>query len=149
MFSFSQLLVISLVAMLLLKPAELRKISRTMGRWMREIRRMSQEFTRELTREADLEDLREEVRKIEKELDLGLGDDPLDDIPAYREKPGDFEDENAPAEAVSADDDPGGTCTLGEEIIERRADSPETETAPEPDAGSPSEASSSRADGPS
>lgn len=146
MFSFSQLLVISLVAMLLLKPAELRKMSRTMGQWMREIRRMSQEFTRELTREADLEDLREEVRKIEKELDLGLGDDPLEDIPAYRDSPGSFDDESRSGDSAASDEDPSESCTLGEEIIERPTAEAEESAAPDDDHEPGPEAAPLRAD---
>lgn len=65
---FAEGLVIALIAVLLIKPEELRVAARTAGRWMREMRKMSNEFMSELSREADLSDLREETKKLEREI---------------------------------------------------------------------------------
>ena len=45
---FAEGLVIALIAVLLIKPEELRVAARTAGRWMREMRKMSNEFMSEL-----------------------------------------------------------------------------------------------------
>jgi Sec-independent protein translocase protein TatA len=55
-----QLLLIALIAVIVMKPDELRRSMSALGRWMGQMRRLSREFTSELSREAD---------EIEKELE--------------------------------------------------------------------------------
>ena len=50
---FGELLLLILVGVIFLKPTDLRQAASTAGRWMRQVRGLSQEFTREWGREAD------------------------------------------------------------------------------------------------
>lgn len=44
---------VAAITIFVLKPADIRQMARTMGRWLNQMRRMSREFTSELYREAE------------------------------------------------------------------------------------------------
>lgn len=76
-----ELLLLAFLGILFLKPAELRRTAKMLGRWMAEMRRMSHEFTSELTREVDFS----EIKKIKSDLEGAVRrelDGPDDERPA-------------------------------------------------------------------
>lgn len=107
-------LLLALIAVLFLRPNELRSIARKAGYWISEMRRMSAEFTGELSREADLMELRETAREIEKDLDLSgaLRDDELSDAYGLGEEDdytmGDEPPLEIEAGAITEQDEDGG-----------------------------------------
>src|SRR5215469_11658460 len=63
-FSWSELLVIGIVALVVIGPKELPGVLRTLGQWMTKVRRMAGEFQsqfQDAIREAELADLKKEV----------------------------------------------------------------------------------------
>jgi len=63
-----ELLFLALIGVILLGPEQTAKMAYKLGRWVREVQKMSRDFTSELTREADLEDIRKETKKIEQTI---------------------------------------------------------------------------------
>jgi sec-independent protein translocase protein TatB len=66
-FSWSEILIIGVVALVLIGPNDLPRAMKTAARWMSAGRKLAREFqghVDELVREAELEDLREQARKI-------------------------------------------------------------------------------------
>ncbi len=61
-----ELMVVAAIAVLILGPDEVRRLAKVAGKWMGEVRRMSDEFTSELKREAELLDIREKTLALEK-----------------------------------------------------------------------------------
>jgi sec-independent protein translocase protein TatB len=79
--SWSELLLISVVALVFIGPKELPGVLRTVGQWTGKIRRMAGEFQdqfREAMREAEMADLKKEVDEATGKLGAGL--DPFADI---------------------------------------------------------------------
>ena len=69
-FSWSELLVIGVVALVVIGPKELPSVLRTLGQWMSKIRRMASEFQNQFhdaMREAELADLKKEVEQMAKQ----------------------------------------------------------------------------------
>jgi sec-independent protein translocase protein TatB len=66
-FSWSELLVIGIVALVFIGPKELPGVLRTLGQWMSKVRRMAGEFQNQFhdaMREAELHDLKKEVDEM-------------------------------------------------------------------------------------
>ena len=66
-FSWSELLLIGIVALVFIGPKELPGVLRTLGQWMSKIRRMAGEFQNQFhdaMREAELADLKKEVDQM-------------------------------------------------------------------------------------
>jgi sec-independent protein translocase protein TatB len=66
-FSWSELLVIGIVALVFIGPKELPGVLRTLGQWMSKVRRMASEFQNQFhdaMREAELADLKKEVDQM-------------------------------------------------------------------------------------
>ena len=66
--SWTELLVIAVVAIIFIGPKELPAALRTLGRWAGKARGMAREFQNsvdDMIRESELDELRKEVRKIE------------------------------------------------------------------------------------
>jgi sec-independent protein translocase protein TatB len=66
-FSWSEILIIGVVALVFIGPNDLPKAMKTAARWMSAGRKLAREFqghVDELVREADLDDLREQARKM-------------------------------------------------------------------------------------
>ncbi len=53
-FSLIQLVLLAIVGIAILGPKELYRVAYKLGRWIREVQKISQEFTAELTREAEM-----------------------------------------------------------------------------------------------
>ncbi|GEM_PF-4580537 len=129
---------LALIAVILLRPEELRRAARTAGRWMRDIRKLSQEFTTELMREAQVEEWREEMAKIggdierEINLDASLGgfDQPSERPPSPRTLP---DEPNILANAQASDEPPPPPEPLGPVPEPSRTATAEPEGIPEPD----------------
>ncbi len=66
-FSWSELLVIALVALVVIGPKDLPKVLRTVGRWAGKARAVAREFQSsidQMIRESELEEVRKEVEKV-------------------------------------------------------------------------------------
>ena len=66
-FSWSEILIIGVVALVFIGPNDLPRAMKTAARWMSAGRKLAREFqghVDELVREADLDDLREQARKL-------------------------------------------------------------------------------------
>lgn len=65
---FSELVAISLIALIVLGPKRLPEVARTAGRWMGQLRRFVADVKQDIDREVQTEDLAE-LRKLKQELD--------------------------------------------------------------------------------
>src|SRR5581483_4654412 len=66
-FSWSELLVIALVALVVIGPKDLPRVLRTVGRWAGKARAVAREFQSsidQMIRESELEEVRKEVEKV-------------------------------------------------------------------------------------
>jgi sec-independent protein translocase protein TatB len=82
-FSWSELLVIGIVALVFIGPKELPSVLRTLGQWMAKVRRMASEFQNQFQdamREAELADLKKEVDNMASDYKF----DPLDPLADVR-----------------------------------------------------------------
>jgi sec-independent protein translocase protein TatB len=82
-FSWSELLLIGLVALIFIGPKELPGVLRTLGQWMSKIRRMAGDFQNQFhdaMREAELADLKKEVDEMAAHAANYTNFDPLDDV---------------------------------------------------------------------
>src|SRR5215472_11574471 len=82
-FSWSELLVIGIVALVFIGPKELPGVLRMLGQWMSKVRRMASEFQNqfhEAMREAELADLKKEVDEMATKAQSYAHFDPIDDI---------------------------------------------------------------------
>jgi sec-independent protein translocase protein TatB len=64
---FSELVVVSLIALIVLGPKRLPEVARTAGRWVRQLRRFVADVKQDLDREMHSEEL-SELRKLKQEL---------------------------------------------------------------------------------
>jgi sec-independent protein translocase protein TatB len=79
-FSWSELLLIGIVALVFIGPKELPGVLRTAGQWMAKVRRMASEFQsqfQDAMREAELADLKKEVDEMTSEASRYANLDPL------------------------------------------------------------------------
>src|ERR1700681_2309463 len=82
-FSWSELLLIGMVALIFIGPKELPGVLRTLGLWMSKIRRMAGDFQnqfQEAMREAELADLKKEVDDMAAHAASYSNFDPLADV---------------------------------------------------------------------
>jgi sec-independent protein translocase protein TatB len=82
-FSWSELLLIGVVALIFIGPKELPGVLRTLGQWMSKIRRMAGEFQSQFhdaMREAELADLKKEVDEMAAQAAVYSNFDPLSDV---------------------------------------------------------------------
>ena len=82
-FSWSELLLIGVVALIFIGPKELPGVLRTLGQWMSKIRRMAGEFQNQFhdaMREAELADLKKEVDEMAAQAAVYSNFDPLSDV---------------------------------------------------------------------
>jgi sec-independent protein translocase protein TatB len=82
-FSWSELLVIGIVALVFIGPKELPGVLRTLGQWMSKVRRMAGEFQNQFhdaMREAELADLKKEVDDMAAQAANYSKFDPLADV---------------------------------------------------------------------
>jgi sec-independent protein translocase protein TatB len=82
-FSWSELLLIGVVALIFIGPKELPGILRTLGQWMSKIRRMAGDFQNQFhdaMREAELADLKKEVDEMAAHAAQYSNFDPLSDV---------------------------------------------------------------------
>src|SRR6516162_1746389 len=79
-FSWSEILLIGIVALVFIGPKELPGVLRTLGQWMSKIRRMAGEFQNQFhdaMREAELADLKKEVDEMRAQASKYANFDPL------------------------------------------------------------------------
>jgi sec-independent protein translocase protein TatB len=82
-FSWSELLLIGMVALIFIGPKELPGVLRTLGQWMSKIRRMAGDFQNQFhdaMREAELADLKKEVDEMAAQAANYSNFDPLADV---------------------------------------------------------------------
>jgi sec-independent protein translocase protein TatB len=82
-FSWSEILVIGMVALVVIGPKELPGVLRTLGQWMGKVRRMASEFQNQFQdaiREAELADIKKEVDNMAAATHF----DPLDPLAEVR-----------------------------------------------------------------
>ncbi|HEV3372884.1 MAG TPA: Sec-independent protein translocase protein TatB [Xanthobacteraceae bacterium] len=82
-FSWSELLLIGVVALIFIGPKELPGVLRTLGQWMSKIRRMAGEFQNQFhdaMREAELADIKKEVDEMAAQAAVYSNFDPLSDV---------------------------------------------------------------------
>ena len=82
-FSWSELLLIGVVALIFIGPKELPGVLRTLGQWMTKIRRMAGDFQNQFhdaMREAELADLKKEVDEMAAQAANYSNFDPLADV---------------------------------------------------------------------
>jgi sec-independent protein translocase protein TatB len=82
-FSWSELLLIGIVALIFIGPKELPGVLRTLGQWMAKIRRMAGDFQNQFhdaMREAELADLKKEVDEMSAHAANYSNFDPLGDV---------------------------------------------------------------------
>src|SRR6266853_342459 len=82
-FSWSELLLIGIVALIFIGPKELPGVLRTLGQWMNKVRRMAGDFQNQFhdaMREAELADLKKEVDDMAAQAAKYANIDPLADV---------------------------------------------------------------------
>src|SRR5947209_876795 len=82
-FSWSELLLIGIVALVAIGPKELPGALRTLGQWVAKVRRMAAEFQNqfhEAMREAELAELKKEVDEMTAKAQNYANFDPIEDI---------------------------------------------------------------------
>src|SRR6266576_2920606 len=82
-FSWSELLLIGIVALIFIGPKELPGVLRTLGQWMTKIRRMAGDFQNQFhdaMREAELGDLKKEVDEMSAQAANYSNFNPLTDV---------------------------------------------------------------------
>jgi sec-independent protein translocase protein TatB len=82
-FSWSELLLIGIVALIFIGPKELPGVLRTLGQWMSKVRRMASEFQNQFhdaMREAELADIKKEVDEMAAQAAVYSNFDPLSDV---------------------------------------------------------------------
>jgi sec-independent protein translocase protein TatB len=107
--SWSELLLIGVVALIFIGPKELPGVLRTLGQWMSKIRRMAGDFQNQFhdaMREAELADLKKEVDEMAAHAANYSNFDPLADVrkgmeTAQRDIEGAMTDKPAPAAAAA------------------------------------------------
>jgi sec-independent protein translocase protein TatB len=70
-FAWSELLVIGVVALIVIKPKDLPKVLRTVGYWVRQARQVASEFQtsiEQMAREAELADVKKEIEDAGRKL---------------------------------------------------------------------------------
>jgi sec-independent protein translocase protein TatB len=152
--SWSELLLIGVVALVFIGPKELPGVLRAVGQWTGKIRRMAGEFQdqfREAMREAEMADLKKEVDEAASKVGAGLDPfadikDPFSDIKESVEwKPPEPTTPTAPppadappappAEAVMAEATPTGAETAPSAATPAAPSTPASETTPASPAG--------------
>jgi len=82
-FSWGELLVVGVVALVAIGPKELPGVLRTVGQWMTKLRRLAAEFQgqfHEAIREAEMADLKKEVDEMTEKAKSYTNFDPIGDI---------------------------------------------------------------------
>ena len=74
----SELLLLAVIALLFLGPKEVYQIAHKLGKWMREIQKMSHEFMTELNREADSIERQERASAVDKNVFMTGGGTAVD-----------------------------------------------------------------------
>jgi sec-independent protein translocase protein TatB len=136
--SWTEFLLIGVVALVVIGPKELPGVMRTIGQWTRKIRSMATDFQRQFEREmreAEFADLKKQVDEVEQSV---KGYDPLKDVRDDVEEIGknlktSLEGKEAPADTAQ----PAGELPLPEtaapDAIEKSAEAlPSPEPAAEP-----------------
>lgn len=139
-FSWSELLLIALVALVVIGPKDLPKVLRTAGKWAGKARAVANEFRSsidQMIRESELEEVRKEVEKVAA-TDIGH------EIEQSVDPKGELQASLQPPELTDAVTDPAGASeTSGPsvgEAVTTPAELPVPESAHSEEAGSPAPA---------
>jgi sec-independent protein translocase protein TatB len=130
-FSWSELLLIGMVALIFIGPKELPGVLRTLGQWMTKIRRMAGDFQNQFhdaMREAELADLKKEVDDMAAQAANYSNFDPLADVRK------EMESAQRDIEGAVADKPAAGNPAAGEPAAAPATDPAPAETASHPQA---------------
>jgi sec-independent protein translocase protein TatB len=129
-FSWSEILVIGIVALIVIGPKELPGVLRTLGQWMGKVRRMASDFQNQFQdaiREAELADIKKEVDDMAAQATRHF--DPLDPLDPLRK-----EMDNTQREIESAlAGTPGAESKSATAPVAASAPAGEAPTAPPPE----------------
>lgn len=67
---FLELIIVAVLALLVLGPERLPKAAATLGKWIGKARRLMSTFSQEIDRQVEIEELREQLKKHGKSLDI-------------------------------------------------------------------------------
>ena len=144
--SWSELLIIGIVALIVIGPKELPAALRTLGQWMSKIRRMASEFQgqfQDAMREAELADLKKEMDDMAAKATNYGQFDPLEDVRRDIEKATELPSVDEIGKPATAADAPETTETTTAETTaettstEAALPPPETQSPPEPTPSQP------------
>jgi sec-independent protein translocase protein TatB len=133
--SWSELLLIAVVALVFIGPKELPGVLRTVGQWTGKIRRMASEFQdqfREAIREAEVADLKKDIDEATSNLKTGL-----DPFAGINESTTEWKHSEPTASAPPAADAP--PAPPAEATVPVAAETTPTEPAPAPAAPAPAQ----------
>lgn len=122
-------LLIALIAAAVLKPEELSRLAKSVGRWMGEAQKMSRGFMDELKREADVSDLTETARSVKRELDEAMKEPEK----LFESPPGQV----ARGGGASAEGNEEAGAANGESVAPRAAEPAGTQTTESAEGGVP------------
>jgi sec-independent protein translocase protein TatA len=90
---FGEIVLILIVALMIFGPGKLPEIGRTIGRFSRNLKKMSSEFTTAMTKEIDMEEEQKNLKKMAADLKtdittgLSLGDEPRSHLNLNKTQP--------------------------------------------------------------
>ncbi len=152
--SWTEILIIGVVALIAIGPKELPGALRALGHWMGKVRRMASEFQdqfRDAMREAEVADLKKQVDEMtdtakgytnfdpladmQKDIDKLSSGSMADPPPAPQTAPADAANPPAAPPAPSAETAAPPSASPPNAVADTRTPTPETAAAPEPKAG--------------
>jgi len=148
-FSWSEILVIAIVALVVIGPKELPGVLRTLGQWMGKVRRMAGEFQNQFQdaiREAELADLKKEVDNMTSQASRYANFDPLAEARNEMDKAqrevesalaGTPAAEAKPADAPAVTTTPEGEAATGAAVSQPQGEGSPHEAAPAPHESAP------------
>ena len=122
LFSWSHILILLVVALVVVGPKDLPRLMHTAGKWAGKARAMANEFRRsfdEMARQAELDELRKEIEDLKK-------NNPVTDVQ---------NELNRAAESVNLQSGPSMTETAPAEAVSAEAAAPMPDIGPEPRSG--------------
>jgi len=90
---FGEIVLILIVALMIFGPGKLPEIARTIGRFSRNLKKMSSDFTTAMTKEIDMEEEQRNLKKMAADVrtdittGLSLGDEPRSHLDLNKTKP--------------------------------------------------------------
>ncbi len=109
---FGEILLILIVALMIFGPGKLPEIARTIGRFSRNLKKMSSDFTSAMAKEIDMEEEQKNLKKMSTDLKadltagMSLQDPPNAHLDTNKTRPQQISSATPPAEAKSSASEP-------------------------------------------